>query len=76
MAATSELYGYTVIGLWIGDEPIVAGVIEGDHPMVDAAGIGDEYQRWATHVYAEDAESAEAYAVEEMSGEGEEDEEG
>ncbi|WNV90287.1 hypothetical protein [Umezawaea sp. Da 62-37] len=75
MTATGELTTYLVIGLWIDDEPLVAGVIVGDHSMADVESESDGYQRWATSVQAEDAESAESYAVAEMRDEQDDDEE-
>ena len=60
---------YTVIGLWLNDEPVVAGVIEGEHNCVDT-GDGD---RWATPVEADDPDKAEVAAVLEMEGGDEDD---
>lgn len=67
---------YTVIGHWLDDEPVVAGVIEGDHPAVDnhVFGGADEPQRWATMVEADDSSNAERLATLEMNGEDEDDE--
>ena len=59
---------YTVFGLWVGDEPLVAGVVEGEHNAVDTEGESGGFSRWATSVQAEDPDSAEALAVAEMSG--------
>jgi hypothetical protein len=58
---------YTVIGLWLRQQPVVAGVIEGEHNCVDSSG-GDPYSdgRWATSVEAKDPDEAEELAVEEM----------
>lgn len=59
---------YTVVGLWIDDEPHVAGVYEGRYVTVDET-CGDGYQRWATSVEAGDPADAEALAVAELLGE-------
>jgi hypothetical protein len=60
---------YTVIGLWQGDEMIVAGVIEGEHEAVDSDPGDYRYNgRFATTVEAEDPEAAEHQAKVEMGG--------
>ncbi|ONI83479.1 hypothetical protein ALI22I_33825 [Saccharothrix sp. ALI-22-I] len=68
MTTTVELPTFTVIGLWIDDKPLVAGVVEGEHMMADSEWGSDGFSRWATSVQAEDAECAESYAVAEMRG--------
>ena len=57
---------YSVIGLYIDDEPVIAGVIEGEHPCVDSD-PGGEFQRWATTVEAGTPEEAETEALAVMS---------
>jgi hypothetical protein len=67
---------YTVIGLWYQAEPIVAGVIEGEHSAVDSDPSDRRFQgRWATSVEANDPVGAESRAVAEMSGEDPDEEE-
>lgn len=59
---------FTVIGLWINDVPVVAGVAEGTNNVVDEEPHGAPYQRWATTVEATNVEQAERVAVAEMKG--------
>jgi hypothetical protein len=57
---------YTVIGVWIGDEPVTTGVVEGVHEVGGPA--PEEYfpeGLWAEHVHAETMERA-AYLAEAM----------
>ena len=56
---------YTVIGKYIDDEPVVAGVILGEHQV--SGGEDDEFQPWATSVLADDPAHAESLAVAEMN---------
>jgi hypothetical protein len=61
---------YTVIGLWYDDEPVVAGVVEGEHNAVDSDPCHERFQgRWSTSVEADDPDDAESRAVAEMNGE-------
>lgn len=53
---------YSVIGVWVGIQPVVAGVVEGAHPCVDRQ-VDDEYKRWAALVDAADPDTAEALGV-------------
>lgn len=60
---------YTVIGVWIGDEPVTAGVIEGQHYVSegnDVDRIDNSNGPWGTVVEAPDSQSAETYAEQEM----------
>lgn len=57
---------YLVIGLYVDDEPIVAGVVEGDGGTCDTDDGGD-LQRWAHGVKAADPAAAEAIALAELS---------
>lgn len=58
--------GYTVIGYWNdADEAVAVGVIAGQHGVLGGAGA-TEGGDWATWVEAENADDAEARAVEEM----------
>lgn len=61
-----ELKTYTVVGYWDdSDRPVSVGVIEGNHAVGggESATVGGD---WATSAEAEDAECAEALAIEEM----------
>lgn len=64
---------WTVIGFWLEDTPVVAGVVAGNHDVdgggdCDGGDIGGSSLRgpWATAVTASSAEDAEELAVEEM----------
>jgi hypothetical protein len=59
---------YTVVGIWNGNDPIVAGVISGWRPSVDRDdGAPREFNgRWSVFLTAHDPDEAEARAVEEM----------
>jgi hypothetical protein len=60
---------HTVVGVWFGDRPIVAGVIAGQHDMMDGRTGGDDEPfrgRWATSVETDDPGTAESQAVEDM----------
>ena len=59
---------FTVFGLWIDDEPVVAGVVEGDLNCVDNDPQFFTYQRWATSVEAATPDHAERLAVRDMKG--------
>ena len=58
----SQLTTYTVVGIWDGSDPVVAGVIEGEHHCVDRddGAPRELHGRWATHVRAIDPDAAEA----------------
>lgn len=56
---------YLVIGLYVDDEPVVAGVVEHVEGTCDALDNAD-YQRWATIVDAIDPATAEAVALAEI----------
>lgn len=59
---------YTVIGIYLHDEPLVAGVIRGEHNCIDSGGpMEGDGQRWATSVKARDWRQAEKLAVAEMN---------
>jgi hypothetical protein len=61
---------YTVIGLWLDDEPFVAGVIEGSHAAVDTdPNLSGEVSRWAVMVAAADPDAAEVAALEQIQAE-------
>ena len=53
---------YTVVGVWKGDEPLVAGVIEGRHDVVGGDQESFPEGVWATYVDAEDVTTAETVA--------------
>lgn len=54
---------YTVVGLWVEGELVVAGVIEGMHNAVDAGPeAGSDYQRYAESFWASDPTEAERLA--------------
>lgn len=57
---------WTVIGVWINDEPVVTGAVRGRHDV--SGGNGGEFEQglWATSVSAETVEEAERLAVREM----------
>lgn len=57
---------YTVIGLYVDDEPVVAGVVAGEHACVDRD--AGPYQRWADPIEAPDAATAERTALAARSG--------
>lgn len=63
-----RLHTYTVVGVWINDAAVVAGVIPGIHPLLDSGpdetdvALG-EYQRWAMSETATSPAEAEAMAV-------------
>jgi hypothetical protein len=63
---------YTVIGLYVDGDVLVAGVIEGSHP-VSGGNWGDEGP-WATTVMADSIEEAETLAVAEIVALGRDDE--
>lgn len=63
--AESGLITYTVVGHWLGVEPVAAGVIVGAHEAVDIQPLVGP-QRWATVVAATDPFDAERLAREEM----------
>lgn len=56
---------YTVIGLWIDNELVVAGVADGDVPMVDNGPDASErdYQRYAETFEATGPDEAEQLAI-------------
>lgn len=57
---------YTVIGVYVDNQPVVAGVIEGDHKCVDAS-FADQaawpFERWADPIEANDPVEAERTAL-------------
>lgn len=59
---------HTVIGVWLGDEPVPVGTITGNHPVDGGAAAFDRFKQgaWATSVAATDVAAAEAAAVAEM----------
>ena len=58
---------YSVIGVWVDDQPVVAGVVEGVHVCVDNPSGRDEALRWATVVTALSPDEAEVEAVREVA---------
>ena len=59
---------YTVIGLWVGTDPVVAGVVEGIHDAVDTDDSDSRFNgRWAHSVEADGPDEAEALAADVMS---------
>lgn len=61
---------YTVIGVWVGDDPLPVGTILGDHEVIGGfhpdTMIEFESGVWAVAVDATDDNEAEYTAVEEM----------
>jgi hypothetical protein len=61
---------YTAIGFWYNDEPVVAGVVPGEHPVYcgTVTDLGDSsFQgEWAVSVEANSASGAKEKAVAEM----------
>ncbi|XVV02784.1 hypothetical protein ACQPW3_36370 [Actinosynnema sp. CA-248983] len=76
MTATAELTTYSVVGIWVDDEPVVAAVLEGQQYTVDAGASDPDFERWSITVEAEDPDAAEAYALAVQLGEDDEDERG
>lgn len=64
----SEDRDWTVIGIWLDDRPVVAGVIAGRHEVEGGDDCSDWDFRgpWATSVSASSVEEAEKSAVQEM----------
>lgn len=60
---------WTVIGVWLGDDPVPAGVVAGQHDV--SGGDFEQFPEgcWAVSVSAPDAELAERAAIAEMRGE-------
>jgi hypothetical protein len=59
---------YTVLGVYINDEPVVAAVLIGEQLPVDDTGPYEgDGQRWGTGVEAENAFEAEGLAVAQMN---------
>jgi hypothetical protein len=66
---------WTVIGLWVNDEPVPVGVVKGSHDVYGGEAVDDGYDSpvndaqsmWAVDVEAEDWETAETLAVEVMA---------
>jgi len=59
---------YTVIGLWVGNDPVVARWIEGNHGAVDTDDFDERFNgRWATSVVADNPAEAGGLAVDEMA---------
>lgn len=61
---------YTVVGVWVDDEPVPVGVIAGEHEVSG----GDDYEQfpqgvWATSVTAAHDLEAERYAIDQMRAE-------
>ncbi|WP_024816947.1 hypothetical protein [Arthrobacter sp. 31Y] len=56
---------FTVIGFWDEDEPVVTGVITGQHSVEGGDGVSEQGP-WALWVDAVDAEAAATFAIEEM----------
>lgn len=52
---------YTVIGVYVDNQPVVAGVIEGDHKCVDRD--PGPFERWADPIEANDPVEAEHTAL-------------
>jgi hypothetical protein len=59
---------WTVIGVWLCDEPVTTGVVAGRHDV--SGGDTEQFPQgcWATSVSAPDPDTAEAEAVAEMRG--------
>ncbi len=64
---TTEDDGYTVIGVWLSDEPVRAGVITGCHWVEGGDDAAFPEGLWATHVSAGDADEAETAAIQQMT---------
>lgn len=67
-ASSGEARDWTVIGLWLEDVPVVAGVVAGLHEVEGGDDCSDWDFRgpWATSVTASSVEEAESGAVQEM----------
>lgn len=71
----TETKTYTIVGVWINDAAVVAGVLLGSHPLLDsgpdetdvAAGL---YQRWAMVEEATSPDEAETMAVQHIEAHG------
>ena len=57
---------YTVLGLWLHNEPVSVGVIAGEHGVTGGDTDAFEEGLWATSVDADDPLTAEALAIAEM----------
>ena len=66
-AAEDEDDGYTVIGVWLSDEPVPVGVITGRHSVEGGDDQAFPEGLWATHVSAGDTGEAETAAIQEMT---------
>jgi hypothetical protein len=64
--ATRPPAGYTVVGVWMNDQPIPVGVIAGEHQVHDGDATEFEQGLWATSVAAPDSSTAQQRAVDEM----------
>lgn len=69
---TTETKTFTVVGLWVDDEPLVAAVLEGEREIVDSEDESGGFQRWGTSVEATDPDHAEVLACAELLGEDDE----
>lgn len=58
---------YTVLGIVVDDEYVVAAVLLGDVFTADSEFTPSSYERWATCVRAADVQEAEALALKEMN---------
>jgi hypothetical protein len=58
---------HTVIGCWENDQPIVVGVVLGDHEVYGGDDERFDEGLWATTVDADDVNSAEQLAKQEMT---------
>jgi hypothetical protein len=65
--AEDEDDGYTVIGVWLSDEPVPVGVITGRHFVEGGDDQAFPEGLWATHVSAGDTGEAETAAIQEMT---------
>jgi len=65
-AEDGEDDGYTVVGVWMSDDPVPVGVIRGRHSVDGGDDEAFPEGLWATHVNADDTDDAEAAAIREM----------
>lgn len=66
LAAARETF--TVVGAWMGSDPVPVAVIRGEHPVEGGRWSAFPEGLWATSVDATDAYEAERAAVAEMKG--------
>lgn len=58
--------GYTVIGVWMSDDPVPVGVVCGRHRVDGGDDEAFPEGLWATYVSADDTDDAETAAIRDM----------